>query len=84
MHVEIVTDLPEETFLQAFRRLFSRKSLPRPVVSDNALIFTAAADDLKALFESDIVKERISNQNIDRKFMLCQVPWYGGLKKAPG
>ena len=34
VHLEIVTDLSVETFLQAFRRFSSRKSLPKILVSD--------------------------------------------------
>ena len=36
VHLEVVNDLSEETFLQAFRRFSSRKSLPRLMISDNA------------------------------------------------
>ena len=32
VHLEVVADLSEDTFLQAFRRFLSRKSLPRVVV----------------------------------------------------
>ena len=39
VHLEVVTDLSEETFLQAFCRFSSRKSLPRIVLSDNASTF---------------------------------------------
>ena len=78
VHLEVVTDLSEETFLQAFRRFSSRKSLPRLVVSDNASTFMSAADDLKALFESNRVQESLGNQGIEWKFIPCRAPWYGG------
>ena len=78
VHLEVVTDLSEETFLQAFHRFSGRKSLPRLVVSDNASTFMAASDDLKALFESNTVKENLGNQGIDWKFIPCRAPWYGG------
>ena len=61
VHLEVVANLSEDTFLQAFRRFSSRKSLPQVVVSDNASTFMSAADDLKALFESNIVKESLGN-----------------------
>ena len=35
VHLEVVTDLSEESFLQAFRRFAARRSLPRLVISDN-------------------------------------------------
>ena len=52
VHLEIVTDLPVECFLQAFRHFSSRKSLPRLVLLDNGSTFLSAANELKALFSS--------------------------------
>ena len=78
VHLEVVADLSEDTFLQAFCRFSSRKSLPRVVVSDNASTFMSAADDLKVLFESNAVQESLGNQGIEWKFIPCRAPWYGG------
>ena len=36
VHLEVVTDLSEETFVLAFHRFAARRSLPRLVISDNA------------------------------------------------
>ena len=36
VHLEVVTNLSEETCLQAFRRFVARRSLPQIVISDNA------------------------------------------------
>ena len=78
IHLEVVADLSEDTFLQAFRRFSSRKSLPCVVVCDNASTFMSAADDLKVLFESNTVQESLGNLGIEWKFIQCQAPWYGG------
>ena len=78
VHLEVVTDLSEETFLQAFRRFSSRKSLPRIVLSDNASTFMSAAEDLKALFKSTAVQENLGNQGIEWRFIPRRAPWYGG------
>ena len=43
IHLEVVTDLTEVTFLQAFRRFAARRSLPHLVISDNASMYTSAA-----------------------------------------
>ena len=42
VHLEVVTDLTEETFLQAFRRFAAHRSLPRLIISDNASTYTSA------------------------------------------
>lgn len=78
VHLEVVSDLSEETFLQAFRRFSSRKSLPRLMVSDNASTFMAAAEELKGLFESDTVHEEFNRRGIEWKFIPRRAPWYGG------
>ena len=52
IHLEVVSDLSTETFLLAFRRFTSRKSLPQLMVSDNASTYTAAAEELYQLFKS--------------------------------
>lgn len=78
IHLEVVVDLLEDIFLQAFHRFSSRKSLPCVVMYDNALTFMSAADDLKVLFESNAVQESLGNLGIEWKFIPCQSPWYGG------
>ena len=47
IHLEVVTDLTVDTFLLAFRRFASRRSLPQIVVSDNVTTYQAAADELQ-------------------------------------
>ena len=46
IHLELVPDLSTETFLQAFGRFCSRKSLPRLMISDNATTYMSAANQL--------------------------------------
>ena len=50
IHLEVVTDLTEVTFLQAFRRFAACRSLPRLIISDNASTYTSAAKELNELF----------------------------------
>ena len=78
IHLEVVTDLAEETFMQAFRRFSSRKSLPRIVLSDNASTFMSAADYLKALLETATIRETLGNQGIEWRFIPRRAPWYSG------
>ena len=49
VHLEVVTDLTEVIFLQAFQRLAAHKSPPRLVISDNASTYTSAAKELNKL-----------------------------------
>ena len=78
VHLEVVTDLSTETFLLAFRRFVSRKSLPQIVLSDNASTYLSAAEELKTLFESEDLKESLSRRGVTWRFIPKRAPWYGG------
>jgi len=78
VHLEIVTDLTVECFLQAFRRFSSRKSLPRLILSDNGSTFQSAADELKALFSSPSLTHTLSKSGTEWRFIPKRAPWFGG------
>jgi len=78
IHLEIVTDLSTETFLLAFRRFCSRRSLPSVILSDNASTYLAAAEELKRLLQCDDIKESLARQGVDWRFIPRRAPWYGG------
>ena len=78
VHLEVVPDLTEKSFLQAFRRFSSRKSLPLVMISDNASTYLASAETLSQLFQSPSLKEVFSRQGIEWKFIPKRAPWYGG------
>ncbi|XP_071145384.1 uncharacterized protein [Mytilus edulis] len=68
-------NLSEETFILAFRRFASRKSLPKIKISDNGTTFIAAA---KQLTRSSSVIEKLNNFGTTWKFIPKRAPWYGG------
>ena len=78
LHLEVVTDLSTETFLQAFRRFVSRKSLPSVMISDNASTFESAAEELRKLFNSRELMETLSMRGVRWQFIPKRAPWYGG------
>ena len=78
VHLEVVTDLSTQTFLNAFRRFTARRSLPKKVISDNASTFCAASDEIKTLLESDQVRRYMANHRIDWIFIPCRAPNWGG------
>ena len=43
VHLEVVNDLSEDSFLQAFHQFTSRKSLPTTMISDNVSTYLSAA-----------------------------------------
>lgn len=82
VHLEIVSDLSVETFLLAFRRFASRKSLPRQMISDNASTYLAVVEELQKLFESNTLKKALAHQNVTWHFIPKRAPWYGGFGSA--
>ena len=78
VHLEVVSDLSEQSFLQAFRRFSSRRSLPHHMISDNASTFLASSETLNDLFQSPSLKEQLSRQGVEWKFIPKRAPWYGG------
>ena len=78
VHLEIVTDLSVETFLQALRRFAACRSLPRIMLSDNASSYEAAVDELGHLINSDRMGESLCALGIQWRFIPKRAPWYGG------
>ena len=78
VHLEVVPDLSTETFIQAFRRFASRNSLPRTMISDNAMTFSAAANTIQSLIGSTTVQDMLHRHSTDWRFIPKRVPWFGG------
>ncbi|XP_060586634.1 uncharacterized protein LOC132742285 [Ruditapes philippinarum] len=70
IHLEFVSDMTVESFILALRRFFSRKSIPKIIMSDNALTYIATAKILK--------DEILGTHNISWTFIPQHTPWYGG------
>ena len=65
VHLEVVTHLSTATFLLAFRRFTSRRSLPVVMMSDNASTYTSAADKLTRLFTSEELNTGVSTHELE-------------------
>ena len=64
VHLEIVTDFTTDTFLLDLRRLASRKSLPRIIVSDNGSTYLSATEELRELLSSRRLAESLGKRVI--------------------
>ncbi|XP_045198526.2 uncharacterized protein LOC123552845 [Mercenaria mercenaria] len=78
VHLEVVPDLSEESFIQAFRRFTCRNSLPRILVSDNATTFNAAANSIQLLLRSATIQDTFHSQGTEWRFIPKRAPWFGG------
>jgi len=47
------------------------------MLSDNASTYLAAAEELKKLFESDVIKEGLGRQGVDWQFIPKRALYFG-------
>ncbi|XP_053403036.1 uncharacterized protein LOC123546131 [Mercenaria mercenaria] len=70
IHLEIVPNMTVDSFILALRRFFSRRPIPKIIMSDNALTYISTAKLLKT--------EILGTYGITWKFIPQHAPWYGG------
>ena len=74
VHLELVPDLSVDTFLQAFRRFVSRRSLPRILLSDNESTFQAADTEIQQLLQSSAVVDGLAQNSCECRFNPARAP----------
>ncbi|UYV84874.1 hypothetical protein LAZ67_X003824 [Cordylochernes scorpioides] len=77
VHLELVTSLSMEAFLQAFRRFIARRGRPFIVHSDNETNFRGMTNTLKKIDFSRL-KCDPTLKNITWKFIPPDAPWWSG------
>ncbi|KRY28314.1 hypothetical protein T01_8524 [Trichinella spiralis] len=81
IHLELLSDLSAERFIQALNRFGARRGYPRIIQSDNFSTFKMADRQLKNLFSKpslDKVQRTMSRHRIEWKFITERAPWNGG------
>ena len=86
VHLELVSSLSSEAFLQTLTRFISRRGNPSVIYSDNATNFLGASNNLKELHDFfkkqesfTKFKEYLSQNEIEFKFIPPRSPHWGGL-----
>lgn len=87
VHMEHVSDLSTERFLQALRRFIARRGRPSDIYSDNGTNFVGARNQLLELFnilESDreVICREATKEGINWHFNPPSAPHFGGLWEA--
>lgn len=78
VHLEVVTDLSEESFLLAFKRFVARRSVPRLMMSDNGSAFKAAAERITRSNKKNRIAQTLADTGTEWKFIPVRAPWFGG------
>ncbi|XP_035223150.1 uncharacterized protein LOC118195916 [Stegodyphus dumicola] len=74
VHLELVTSLTTDTFLQAFHRFSARRGKPSIIYTDNGTNFVGACNALASIEFNEIGKKG-ANERIIWKFISPGAPW---------
>ena len=78
VHLDVVSDLSTQTFLNSFRRFTSRRGFPVKLISDNGKTFKSAAKVISKILMHHDVKQHFSGLHVTWSFNLERAPWWGG------
>nr|CAH7749577.1 unnamed protein product [Callosobruchus chinensis] len=89
VHLEAVTDLSTDSFLNALNRFVARRGLPNVLYSDNATNFVGAHRKLSKVYDflaktskDPAVSEFLLSNSMQWKFIPPRFPHHGGLWEA--
>ena len=78
VHLELVSRLTTNCFLNSLDRFISRRGVPHVMVSDNAKTFKCAAQELNCIITSSSYQAHLADKRIRWFFYLEKSPWWGG------
>ncbi|VDM33357.1 unnamed protein product [Toxocara canis] len=82
VHIDTVSDLTAESFLNMFRRFVARRATPKIIFSDNATTFSAADKVLAQTWENDNLEQESVRYGIERgitwQYTTSHSPWKEG------
>ena len=83
VHLEIVSDLTTQAFLNCLRRFIARRGKPREIFTYNGTNVTGAREELKALknffcAQKIKIEKRVEDLNITWKTIPARSPHFGG------
>lgn len=74
VHLELVSDLSTQAFLNCFKRFISRRGVCRKIYSDNGLNFVGASNELKQLYS--LLPTFVNNSDIMNYFLENRIEWH--------
>jgi hypothetical protein len=83
-HLDLVTSLTTEAFLNVFKRFYSRRGIPQKMISDGGGCFVGAARELKALYDflggpgKDPITNGLAEHGIEWVFAVPRAPHTSG------
>ena len=78
VHLELASDMSEQSFFLMFRRFVSRRGLPATLISDNAKTFKSSSKIILNIARAADVIKYLNNNRITWRFIRERAPWWGG------
>ena len=78
IHLEMLSNQTTQEFIHALKRLIARRGRPKLIYSNNAKTFVAASNWIEKINKDDLMQEYLIKEEIQFKFNLSRVPWWGG------
>uniref|UniRef100_A0A7I4Y532 Integrase catalytic domain-containing protein n=1 Tax=Haemonchus contortus TaxID=6289 RepID=A0A7I4Y532_HAECO len=82
IHLELVENMTTEAFLNALRRIFARRGVPKTITCDNAPTFLLGEqilfDAIKRMLQSEKVESALARREIEWIHITPYAPWQGG------
>nr|CAI5838764.1 unnamed protein product [Callosobruchus analis] len=84
IHLELVTSLTTEAFMQTLKRFMGRRGKPNDLYSDNGTNFVGASREIGRFLKGNnaAISEGASNLNISWHFIPANSPHFGGIWEA--
>ena len=74
-------DVSTAATINALRRFFAHRGTPVLLVSDNAINFVAADNELQLIFKSSPLQNFLANKEVKLKFIPPHAPHFSGIRK---
>ncbi|VDK40164.1 unnamed protein product [Cylicostephanus goldi] len=78
IHLETLKSMSAEAFLNALRRFFARRGVPKSITSDNAPTFQLTAEIMKDANHQNLLEDFAINREIEWRTITPYAPWQGG------
>lgn len=78
VHLELVTNLSAESFINAFRRFIARRGCPKLMISDNATNFTSSSKLIQEMFDKTDINVTLDENACKWQFIPARSPHFGG------
>jgi hypothetical protein len=87
IHLELMSNLTMESFLEALRRFTSRRGLPTKIICDNAGTFKGTCSELNLVYDflcknEDSISQKLADQRIEWSFITPRAPHTGGIYES--